>query len=57
MIGPLTDLFIVFGWLCFLTLGTCVLCWLDNCNYWMPPLYVGWGIAVFVVTAIATIIS
>lgn len=57
MIETLTNLYIVFGWLCFIALGTCVLCWLDNHNYWMPPIYVGWGIIFFVVTAIATIIS
>lgn len=53
----LTNLFIAFGWLCFIALGMFTLCWLDNRNYWMPSIYIGWGIIFFVVTLWVSYIS
>lgn len=50
-------LFIVFGWFCFIALGIAVLTWLDNRNYWMPPIYVVWGVVFFVVTLWVNYIS
>ena len=52
-----TGLFIAFGWLCFIALGIAVLTWLDNRSYWMPPIYVGWGIIFFIVTMWVNFIS
>lgn len=57
MVVFFTNLFIAFGWLCFIALGMLVLCWLDNRNYWMPPIYVGWGIISFIVTLWVNYIS
>lgn len=57
MVTFFTGLFIAFGWFCFITLGVAVLVWLDNRNYWMPPIYVGWGLLVFFVTLWVNFIS
>lgn len=57
MVAFFTGLFIAFGWLCFIALGIAVLTWLDNRNYWMPPIYVGWGIFFFIVTMWVSYVS
>lgn len=46
----LHDLFLVFGWLSFLALGAGIVLWLDKKNYWMPPIYLCYGVAAFIVT-------
>ena len=57
MVTFFTGLFVAFGWFCFITLGILILAWLDNRNYWMPPIYVGWGLIVFRVTLWVNLIS
>lgn len=57
MIEIITNVYIAFTWLCLIVFGTCVLCWLDERNYWMPPIYVGWGIILFILTVIVDFIS
>ena len=57
MIAALTSWFILFGWVSFLGFSVCIITYLDECNYWMPPIYAVWGIILFVVTIIVVVIS
>ena len=57
MIAALTSWFILFGWVSFLGFSVCIITYLDECNYWMPPIYAVWGIILFIVTIIAVVIS
>lgn len=57
MIEIMTNVYIAFSWFCLIVFGTYVLCWLDERNYWMPPIYVGWGAILFILTLIVNFIS
>lgn len=57
MIEIMTNVYIAFSWFCLIVFGTYVLCWLDEHNYWMPPIYVGWGAILFILTLIVNFIS
>lgn len=57
MIAFLTQCFIAFGWLLFISFGMFLIWWLDSKNYWMPPVYIGWSILLFIVTMWVNYIS
>lgn len=57
MVAFLTGWFIIFGWLCFIGLSGVIVWWFDEHNYWMPTIYLLWGIIFFVVTYVVNFIS
>lgn len=52
MIAILTCWFILFSWISFIGFGVRVITYLDERNHWMPPIYIIWGIILFIVSFI-----
>lgn len=57
MVATLTSWFIFFGWISFIGFSACIILQLDKKNYWMPPIYLVWGIIFFIVTGWVIFIS
>lgn len=57
MISVLINWFILFGWVCFMGFSACIVLMFEERNYWMPPIYIIWGIMFFIVTSVAVYIS
>lgn len=51
------DMFVLFGWICFIILWFITLLYLDSRNYYMPTIYIGASIIFFLVTCWVSYIS
>lgn len=57
MITFLTGLLLAFFWVYFIFTGFFILCWFEENNYWMPPIYAVWSIVFLIITIIIAIVS